>query len=102
MTWASSWIGRSRARTLSTGGGLALAPHPGYLSISLGKADIRAVAQGLFDGFRGRGLHVATVTLRASSALARNTQSIADPFWTLHAQPWKARTIGTILEPPGA
>ena len=102
MTWASSWIGRSRARTLSTGGGLALAPHPGYLSISLGKADIRAVAQGLFDGFRGRGLHVAAVTVARFVNPVPDRQAIADAFWTLHAQPRKARTVGTILKPTGA
>ena len=95
-------LGRGSGSVLLTGGNFALAPHPGYLSISIGKAHIRAVAEGLFDRFRGHGLHVATVTSRASSALAPNTQSIADPFWTLHAQPWKARTVGTILEPTGA
>ena len=50
---------------LLTGGGFALAPSPDYLSISIGKAGIRALAQGLFEPFREKGIHVATVTILA-------------------------------------
>ena len=48
---------------LLTGGGFALAPSPDYLSISIGKAGIRALAHGLFEPFREKGIHVATVTI---------------------------------------
>jgi hypothetical protein len=34
---------------LLTGGGFALARSPDFLSISIGKAGIRALARGLFD-----------------------------------------------------
>lgn len=94
-------LGRGSGSVLLTGGGLALAPHPGYLSISLGKAHLRAVAQGLSDGFRGR----AACRHRNVAGFVSpgpNTQAIADAFWTLHAQPWKARTVWTILKPTGA
>src|SRR4029453_16814915 len=47
---------------LLTGGGFALAPSADFLSISIGKAGIRALAHGLFEPFRAKGIHVATVT----------------------------------------
>ena len=48
---------------LLTGGGFALAPSPDYVSISIGKAGVRALAHGLFESFREKGIHVATVTV---------------------------------------
>jgi NADP-dependent 3-hydroxy acid dehydrogenase YdfG len=46
---------------LLTGGGFALEPSADYLSLSIGKAGIRALAHGLFDSFKEKGIHVATV-----------------------------------------
>jgi NADP-dependent 3-hydroxy acid dehydrogenase YdfG len=40
---------RKSGAILLTGGGLALAPSPNYLSLSIGKAGIRALALGLFE-----------------------------------------------------
>ena len=48
---------------LLTGGGFAFAPSPDFLSVSIGKAGIRALAYGLFEPFRDKGIHVATVTV---------------------------------------
>lgn len=99
---APAMLGRRSGSVLLISSGFALAPHPGYLSISIGKADIRALAQGLLDRSRGRGLHVATVTVAGFVNPGPDTQAIADAFWTLHAQPWKAWSVRTILEPTGA
>ena len=44
---------------LLTGGGFALHPHPDYLSLSIGKAGIRAMTLGLFESFKEMGIHIA-------------------------------------------
>jgi NAD(P)-dependent dehydrogenase (short-subunit alcohol dehydrogenase family) len=54
---------RGSGTILLTGGVLALHPHPDYLSLSIGKAGIRALAFGLFDTLKAKGIHVATVTV---------------------------------------
>ena len=55
------------ASLLLTGGGFALHPHPDYLSLSIGKAGLRALALGLFENYRDRDIHVATVTVAGAS-----------------------------------
>ena len=50
---------------LLTGWGVALEPNPEYLSLSIGKADIRALAHGLFESLKEKGIQVATVTVAA-------------------------------------
>ena len=45
---------RKKGTILLTGGGFGLQPHPDYLSLSIGKAGIRALAQGIFETFKGR------------------------------------------------
>jgi NAD(P)-dependent dehydrogenase (short-subunit alcohol dehydrogenase family) len=73
---------------LLTGGGFALAPSPDYLSVSIGKAGIRALAQGLFEPFREKGIHVATVTVCTLVAPeSREALSVAEQFWRLFSQP---------------
>src|SRR4051812_27135783 len=59
---------RGSGTILLTGGGLAMNPHPDYLSLSIGKAGIRALALGLFESFKEKGIHVATVTVAGSVA----------------------------------
>jgi NADP-dependent 3-hydroxy acid dehydrogenase YdfG len=49
---------RKSGPILLTGGGFALAPSPDYLSLSIGKAGIRALALGLFEPFREKGIYV--------------------------------------------
>jgi len=51
---------RGGGSILLTGGGFALEPNPEYLSLSIGKAGIRALAIGLFDSLKEKGIHVAT------------------------------------------
>ena len=73
---------------LLTGGGFALNPQFDFLSLSIGKAGIRALAQGLFDEFKSKGVHVATVTVSATiTPGSPEAKAVADRFWTLQSQP---------------
>jgi NAD(P)-dependent dehydrogenase (short-subunit alcohol dehydrogenase family) len=85
---------RGSGTILLTGGGFALAPNPDYLSLSIGKAGIRALAQGLFKPFSASGIHVATVTVQALvSPRSREAEGVAEMFWQLHSEPagsWSA------------
>jgi short-subunit dehydrogenase len=84
---------RKSGAILLTGGGLALAPNPDYLSLSIGKAGIRALALALFESFRAKGIHVATVTVSAAvSQESKEAASVAEHFWRLYSQPKGAWT----------
>jgi NAD(P)-dependent dehydrogenase (short-subunit alcohol dehydrogenase family) len=84
---------RKSGAILLTGGGLALAPHPDYLSLSIGKAGIRALAVGLFEPFREKGIHVATLTISALvSPESKEAAAIGEYFWRLYSQPKDAWT----------
>lgn len=74
------------ASLLLTGGGFALHPHPDYLSLSIGKAGLRALALGLFENYRDRDIHVATVTVAGFTGPG-DPERVADLFWELHTQP---------------
>lgn len=82
---------------LLTGGGFAFAPSPDYLSLSIGKAGIRALAQGLFETFKSQDVHIATVTV--ATFVTPNSQEaldVGDQFWQLHSQSkdsWTAEII---------
>jgi NAD(P)-dependent dehydrogenase (short-subunit alcohol dehydrogenase family) len=79
---------RGAGTILLTGGGFALEPNPEYLSLSIGKAGIRALAYGLFGSLTEKGIHVATVTVVASvSPGSKDAEAIAEHFWQLHSQP---------------
>jgi short-subunit dehydrogenase len=77
-----------------TGGGFALTPSPDYLSLSIGKAGIRALAQGIFEPFREKGIHVATVTVATLvSPNSKEAGSVAEHFWQLYSQPKDVWTV---------
>jgi short-subunit dehydrogenase len=79
---------RGAGTILLTGGGFALAPSPDYLSLSIGKAGIRALAQGLFESFKEKGVHVATVTVATFvDPGSKSSEAVAELFWQLHSQP---------------
>jgi NAD(P)-dependent dehydrogenase (short-subunit alcohol dehydrogenase family) len=79
---------RGTGTILVTGGALALEPNPDYLSLSIGKAGIRAMVHALFQRFKEKGIHVATVTVAvAVSPASRNAEAVAENFWQLHSQP---------------
>ncbi len=86
--------GRGAGTILLTGGGFGLSPNPDYLSLSIGKAGIRALALGLFEAAKKTGVHIATVTVCAFvSPGSEDTVAIAEAFWQLHSQPnseWSA------------
>ena len=85
---------------LLTGGGFALAPHPDYLSVSIGKAGIRALALGLFEPFLEKGIHVATVTVcTLVSPESKEASAVAEHFWHLYSQPKGSWTVETSYAP---
>jgi len=72
---------------LLTGGGFALYPNPDYLSLSIGKAGIRALTLGTFESLKAQGIHIASVVVSTMvKPGSKEAQEIADEFWKLHAQ----------------
>jgi short-subunit dehydrogenase len=84
---------RKSGAILLTGGGFALTPNADYLSLSIGKAGIRTLAISLFEPFRNKGIHIATVTVAALvSPESKEASSVAEHFWRLYNQPKDAWT----------
>jgi NAD(P)-dependent dehydrogenase (short-subunit alcohol dehydrogenase family) len=97
---APKMIERKSGSVLLTGGGFALQPYPDYLSLSIGKAGIRALAQGLFESFKEKGVHVATVTVAGFvDPGTKETEAVAEQFWLLHNQPKSSWTMETTYTP---
>jgi len=85
---------RGSGTILLTGGGFALQPHAEYLSLSIGKAGIRALAYGLFDSLKEKGIHVATVTVATFvNPGSEDALAVAEHFWRLHNQPKGSWTV---------
>ncbi len=63
-------------------------PSPEYVSLSLGKAGVRALVTLLDKQYRAAGLHVATVTVDGPVApgTAFDPDDIAEHYWRLHTQ----------------
>jgi short-subunit dehydrogenase len=82
---------------LLTGGGFAVYPSADYLSLSIGKAGIRALALAVFEPFKAQGIHVATVTVAMFvTPASKEAQDIGEQFWLLHSQSqdqWTAEVI---------
>lgn len=94
---------RKSGTILLTGGGFALAPNPDFLSLSIGKAALRALAQGLFEPLQLKGIHIATVTVATLvSPESKEAQAVADHFWKLYSQPRNAWTVEAQYAPAGA
>ncbi|MER5324566.1 SDR family NAD(P)-dependent oxidoreductase [Streptosporangium roseum] len=73
-------------------------PEPRYVSLSLGKAGVRALVALLDKEYGPSGVHVATVTV--AGAVAPGTDfdpdDIADHYWRLHTQPrhrWEREVV---------
>ncbi|MGH1591739.1 SDR family NAD(P)-dependent oxidoreductase [Methylobacterium phyllosphaerae] len=95
---APKMLQRGTGSVLFTGGGFGLQPHPEYLSLSIGKAGIRALAQGIFEPFKEKGVHVATVTVAGFVTTAEDVNAVAEHFWQLHSQPqgsWEVEVLYT-------
>jgi NAD(P)-dependent dehydrogenase (short-subunit alcohol dehydrogenase family) len=72
-----------------TGGGLSVAPNSEFISLSIGKAGIRAMVLGTFDSLKRKGIHIATVTVSAAVAPdSEAAEGVAERFWQLHSQPF--------------
>jgi hypothetical protein len=67
-------------------------PKPEYVSLSLGKAGVRALVTLLDKQYGPAGLHVATVTVDGPVApgTAFDPDDIAEHYWRLHTQPRQA------------
>lgn len=79
---------RRSGTILLTGGGYSLAPNPQYISLSVGKAGIRALTFGMFEPLKREGIHIATVTIgMAIEPESREAEAVGDLFWQLHSQP---------------
>jgi NAD(P)-dependent dehydrogenase (short-subunit alcohol dehydrogenase family) len=91
---------RGSGTILLTGGGLALHPHPDYLSLSVGKAGLRALAFGLFDSFKAKGIHVATVTVATSvNPRSEEAKAVAEQLWIFHSQPVGSWEVEAVYSP---
>lgn len=82
-------------------GGMAQA-HPRLLSLSLGKAGVRALASLLDTQYRLCGVHVATVNIlgRVAPRTAFDPDEIAEQYWHLHTQP--SQEWQPLVDYPGA
>ena len=94
-------IARGSGSILFTGGGFGLHPHPDFLSLSIGKAGIRALAQGIFRPFQEKGVHVATVTVAGLVMNSKGANGIAEQFWQLHSQPADSWQVEIVYTPAG-
>ncbi len=84
---------RGCGTVLLTGGAFGLHPHPDFLSLSIGKAGIRALALGIFETFKENGVHVATLTVSGIVNTTRDATAVAERFWQLHSQPTASWTV---------
>ena len=94
---APAMTAQGRGTILLTGGGLGVRPSADFLTLSVGKAGIRAIALALFAQLKERGIHVATVTVaKLVSPQSSEADEVADAFWELHSQPpsqWLAESV---------
>ncbi|HWN33767.1 MAG TPA: SDR family NAD(P)-dependent oxidoreductase [Pseudonocardia sp.] len=89
---AAAHVGPGMARR---GGGTILITggmpetNPRYVSLSLGKAGVRALVSLLDQEYGPAGVHVATVTVAGPVApgTAFDPDEIAEQYWRLHTQP---------------
>ena len=63
-------------------------PKPDYLSLSLGKAGVRALVAALDERYRASGVHIGTVTVHGAiaSGTAFDPDDIAERYWRLHSE----------------
>lgn len=82
---------------LLTGGGFGIQPTPDFLSLSTGKAALRAAAVALFEPMKARGVHIAMVSVSTLvSPGSQHAEAVARTFWDMHAQPRDAWTWETV------
>lgn len=72
---------------LFTGGGFSLYPHPDFVSLSIGKAGIRVLANTLHEALKDTGIKVGTITICGTvngEDPKYSSSNIADQYWTFH------------------
>lgn len=85
---APNMVARGEGSILVTGGGFAFDPPPDFISLGVGKAALRGLVKGLFEDFKTKGVHIATVTVaKLVSPNSRDAEAVAHQFWKLHAEP---------------
>src|SRR5258707_13672177 len=90
---------KGKGTILLTGGALAMYPSADYLTVSIGKASIRAMTEALFPQLAKRGIHIATLTLAKSvSASSSHAKQVADEFWNFHSQPPHNWDMGVVVQ----
>ncbi|MFQ4135435.1 SDR family NAD(P)-dependent oxidoreductase [Nodosilinea sp. PGN35] len=73
---------------LFTGGGFALYPHPDFVSLSIGKAGIRVLANTLHAALADSPIKVGTITIAGtvnSDDPRYSSDLIAEEYWKLHS-----------------
>jgi NAD(P)-dependent dehydrogenase (short-subunit alcohol dehydrogenase family) len=98
---APNMIARGSGTILFTGGGFGVHPHPDFVSLSIGKAGIRALTHAIFDPFQQKGVHVATVTVAGLVMNRKDADAVAEQFWQLHSQPAGSWLVETVYTPAG-
>ena len=111
-SWAVNVVGALTAAVhmappmISNGGGTIITtggmpePDPHFVSLSLGKAGVRALTAMLASAYGPAGLHVATVTVCGPVAAdtAFDPADIAEHYWRLHTQApdsWELEVVYT-------
>jgi NAD(P)-dependent dehydrogenase (short-subunit alcohol dehydrogenase family) len=91
---AVAQFGDRSGTILVTGGGLAIAPHPDYASLGLGKAALRNVVQALAPQLAERSIRIAIASVATLVAPGSpEARGVADTFFTLATDPeprWEA------------
>jgi NAD(P)-dependent dehydrogenase (short-subunit alcohol dehydrogenase family) len=95
---APTMAGRGGGTVIITGG--MPEPEPGRVSLSLGKAGVRALVTLLDRQYGPAGVHVATVTVAGAVAVGTgfDPDDIAEHYWRLHLQPpdrWQREIVHT-------
>lgn len=87
-TFAPPMLQRHSGAFLLTGGMLANNPLSQYLTLGVAKAGIKNMTQALFNVFKEKNVHIATVTVSASIApKSQESNEVAELFWNLYRQP---------------
>ncbi len=89
QTVLPEYLKQNKGCLIYTGGGQALNPHPEWVSLSIGKAGMRNLAQALAKRVEGTSVHVATVTVCGyvqPSDPKYNPQAIAEIYWALYRE----------------
>lgn len=87
-TFAPAMLQRESGAFLLTGGMLANAPLPHYPTLGIAKAGIKNMTQALFEAFRKKNVHIASVTVCAAIAPnSREAEDVAELYWNLCSQP---------------